>query len=212
MAISNATLSGYGFPAAILFFADFADLPLRGAFAPCPIHVPTGLTDSDSDCANFTFDVLDSKVLQVGAVSHDDGGMDTLGFSLQADPANAALMSAIETPALYVGRRVRVWLAIYDIETVTSGGATVTELRPLYRGYMTQPAQEADAQSYIITMQAENYLSLLSAAQGRTYMNSTLYDAGDISGAVIKSGTAAPGIVIVGGGGFVDYELREKDR
>ena len=208
MPLVDATLTSTP-NSAILFFADFVDLPLRGAYAPCPIHVPTGLTDSDSDCAGFTFDVIDSKVLQVGAVSHDDGGNDTLGFTLQADPADTALMSAIENPALYAGRRVRVWLAIYNPATVTSGGATVTELRPLYRGYMAQPSQEADASSYVITMEAENYLALLSGAQNRTYVQSTLYDAGDLSGAVRMSGTT-PGIP-GGGGYFPQWDARERE-
>jgi hypothetical protein len=209
MALVDATLSSTP-SAAVLFFADFVDLPLRGAFAPCPIHVPTGLADSDVDCAGITFDVLDSKVLQVGTVSHDDGGNDTLGFTLQADPADTDLMAAIETPSLYVGRRVRVWLAIYNPGATTSGGATVTELRPLYRGYMTQPAQEADASSYIITMASENYWALLSAAQSRTYIQSTLYDAGDLAGAVIKgqSGTI-PGAPGGGAGGNDDYYQRQ---
>lgn len=208
MPLVDATLTATP-NSAILFFADFVDLPLRGAYALCPIHVPTGLTDSDSDCAGFTFDVIDSKVLQVGAVSHDDGGNDTLGFTLQADPADTALMSAIENPALYAGRRVRVWLAIYNPATVTSGGATVTELRPLYRGYMTQPSQEADASSYTITMEAENYLALLSGAQNRTYVQSTLYDAGDLSGAVRMSGTT-PGMP-GGGGNFPQWDAKERE-
>jgi hypothetical protein len=208
MPLVDATLTATP-NAAILFYADFQDLPLRGAFAPCPIHVPTGLTDSDSDCAGFTFDVIDSKVMQVGAVGHDDGGTDTLGFTLQADPADTALMSAIENPAIYVGRRVRVWLAVYNPATVTSGGATVTELRPLYRGYMTQPTQDADASNYIITMAAENYLALLSGAQNRTYVQSTLYDAGDTSGAVRMSGTT-PGMP-GGGGNFPQWDAKERD-
>lgn len=200
MPLVDATLIGTP-SVALLFFADFADLPLRGAFAPCPIHVPTGLADSDVDCAGITFPVLDSKVLEVGPVSQDDGGNDTLGFSLQADPADTALMSAIETPSLYVGRKVRVWVAVYNPATVTSGGATVTELRPLYRGYMTQPAQEADGSRYVITMAAENYLALMTGAQTRTYMQSTLYDAGDQAGAVIKGMSGAiPGAA---GGGVV---------
>lgn len=199
MPISNTTLSDEGVTAAILIFADFQDLPLRGAYAPGPLHVPTGLADSDADCANITFPVIDSTLLSITPVSHEDGGTDTFGFQLLADPSNSQLMSAIETPSLYVGRRVRLWLAIYDPALTTSGGMRVTELRPLYRGYMTQPAQEADANRYVITMQVENYLTLLSAAQSRTYQNSTLYDAGDLSGAVqISTTPGAPG-----GGGWM---------
>ncbi len=200
MAISNASLSEPDVMACILFFADFQDLPLRGAFAPQPIHVPADLTDSDVDCAGFTFPTANSDVMSLGAVSHEDGGTDTLAFQLNVTTLDSALLSAIETPSLYVGRRVRVWLALFSPSLATDGGLRVTELRPLYRGYMTQPGQEASAGSYTITMQAENYLSLISGAQGRTYQNSTLYDPGDTSGRVqITTSPALP--AGTGGGG-----------
>jgi len=204
---------------AILFYADFQDLPLRGAFAPCPIHVPIGLIDSDndSDCAGRTFDVLDSKVLQVSRVSQEDGGTDTIEFTLQADPSDTALMSAIENPALYAGRVVRVWVAAFNaagtpVADVVTGsyGLPVTELRRQARAYMTQPSQDADAGTYVITMSAENYLSLLSGAQNRTYVQSNLYDAGDLSGAVRMSGTT-PGMP-GGGGNFPQWDAREREK
>lgn len=212
MPLVDATLSAKSVQATILFFADFSDLPLRGAFAPCPIHVPTGLADSDVDCAGITFDVANSDVLQISPVSHDDGGTDAMNFVLMADPADTALMSAIENPALYVGRRVRAWLAIYNPDSVVNGGAVVTELRPLYRGYMTQPAQQSDGQTYTITMQAENYLALLAGAQSRTYIQSTLYDPNDTSGAVIKAGGFAPAIFPGGGGGRDNGEMWVQER
>jgi hypothetical protein len=74
---------------------------------------------------------------------------------------------------------------------------------------MTQPSQEADASSYTITMEAENYLALLSGAQNRTYVQSTLYDAGDVSGAVRMAGTT-PGIP-GGGGNFPQWDAKERD-
>ena len=146
MAIADATISANSVNAALLFFADFVDLPVRGAFAPGPLTVPGGLTDADADCEGFTFDPMNSDVLQVSAVSHEDGGSDTLAFTLFADADTPDLLTAIENPALYVGRRVRVWAVIWS-------GGTVTELRPLYRGYMTQPGQQADGGGFTITVQ-----------------------------------------------------------
>jgi hypothetical protein len=162
---------------AILFFADFADLPLRGAYAPCPIHVPTGLTDSDSDCAGFTFDVIDSKVLQVGAVSHDDGGNDTLGFSLQADPADTALMTAIENPALYAGRRVRAWLAIYNPASVTSRNAR----RPLCQAAARAPADTSARASPLVTGSRGAHRSSV-ASSSATQVAATMTTSGEDSG------------------------------
>lgn len=198
MAILDASISAPAVSAALLFFADFADLPIRGAFAPGPLTVPVGLADADVDCEGLTFEPMNSDVLEVGTVSHGDGGTDTLSFTLHADAADPDLLTAIENPALYVGRRVRVWACLWS-------GGTVTELKPLYRGYMTQPGQQADGQSFTITMEAENFLSLLSAAQNRTYMQSQLYDAGDNAGAVIKgqSGTIAG----APGGGTANMEF-----
>jgi hypothetical protein len=180
MAISNASLSAAAVDAAILFFADFVDEPIRGAYAPCPLTVPSGLTDADADCEGFTFETVDSQVLGIGPVEHGDGGTDTLGFTLLADAATPELLTAIENPALYVGRKVRVWLVLHD------AAGEVVQLRPLYRGYMTTPAQEADEGQFIIRMEAENYLGLLSGAQNRTYVQSKLYDSGDLSGAAMR--------------------------
>lgn len=195
MAISNASLSEPFVDAAILIFADFVDEPIRAAYAPCPLIVPTGLDDADADCEGFTFQTVGSDVLSIGPVEHSDGGTDTMAFTLHADAATPELLTAIENPALYVGRRVRVWLVLHD------GAGVVTELRPVYRGYMTQPAQEADGSQFIITMEAENYLSLLSAAQNRTYLPTELYDAGDQAGAVSKGQiNYVPGVPGGGGG------------
>lgn len=201
MAIANATVSEPFANVALLMFVDFADLPLRGAYAPGPLTVPAGLTDADGDCAGFTFDPLNSDVLQVSAVSHEDGGSDTLAFTLQADAAYPGLLTAIENPTLYVGRSVRMWAAVWL-------GGNVTELRPLYRGYMTQPGQQGSATSFTITMEAENYLGLVSAAQSRTYQSSTIFDAGDFSGAVIKGQSGGGG----GGGRMPTWDARERER
>lgn len=204
MPLSNTTLSDVGVRAAILFFADFQDEPLRGAYAAMPITVPVGLADADADCAGFTFPTIDSEVLQLGRVNHGDGGTDTLGFTLNADPADAALLTAIENPALYLGRRARVWLALYD------GEGTATELRPLYRGYMTIPAQQSDGQNFVITMESENYASLLATAQMRTYLNSKKYDPGDLSDEASKA--LPPGQIIIPGGGRPYNEIRPQEQ
>ena len=197
MALSDASLSADSVDVAILFFADFVDEPIRGAYAPCPLTVPNGLTDADPDCEGFTFETVSSDVLSIGPVEHGDGGSDTLGFTLLADAASPELLTAIENPALYVGRVVRIWLVLHD------AAGTVLQIRPRYRGYMTQPAQEADEGQFIIRMEAENYLALLSAPQGRTYVQSTRYDPGDLSGAVIQGQqNYVPGLPGGGDGGF----------
>jgi hypothetical protein len=193
MALVDATLSAPAVNVTILIFADFDDLPIRGAYAPMPIFVPNGIADGDADCFNQTFPTINSQVLQIVPVAQEEGGSSSFAFVLNADPNSPALLTAIENPSLYLGRRVRVWLAVYN------NTGTVTEIIPRYRGYMTEPAQRADGNNYIISMQAENYLALLSGPQSRTYINSTIYDSGDTSGAVIKGNNGVPGAP---GGGF----------
>ena len=189
MALLDASLSADSITAGMLIFADFVDEPIRAAYAPCPLIVPTGLDDADADCEGFTFETVGSDVLSIGPVEHSDGGSDTMAFTLHADAATPELLTAIENPALYVGRVVRVWLVLHN------GAGVVVQLRPLYRGYMTLPAQEADEGQFVIRMEAENYLGLLSGAQSRTYLPSTLWDAGDLSGAVTRGQAGAvPGL------------------
>lgn len=204
MPLLDATASAKSIQAAVLFFADFSDEPVRGAYAPMPITVPVGLADADADCEGFTFPTVNSDVLQIGKVAHSDGGTDTLGFVLHADASDPALLNAIENPALYLGRKVRVWLAFHN------GAGTVTELRPLYRGYMTIPAQQSDGQNFIITMEAENYASLLANAQMRTYMNSKKYDPGDLSDEASRA--LPPGQIIIPGGGRPYTEIRPREQ
>jgi hypothetical protein len=202
MPLLDATLSlAAPPPLALLFFADFADLPLRGAFAPCPVHVPVGITDGDGDCEGFTFPVADSRVLDISPVTQDQGGTDTLNFTLSVDQFDTDLLSAIEDPSLYVGRRVRLWHAVLDPDNATDGGLNAVQLRRLYRGYMTQPAQSADEGRYVITMQAENYLALLAGPQGRTDIESGLWDSDDLAGAVLK-GRGSHNIPAMPGGGW----------
>jgi hypothetical protein len=190
VALSDASLSASNVVAAILLFADFVDLPLRVAYAPMPITVPgSGIADADADCAGFTFDNMTADVLRLGAIAHDDGGSDTLTVTLAADPGNPDLLNAIEDPAIYAGRQFRVWIALHN------GAGAVTELRPLYRGYMIQPSQAFDGGEFTITMQVENWRAVFGAAPGRSYLAQATYDADDLSPNVsLGQGNAVPAI------------------
>ena len=190
MPLLDASLSANTVAAGVLIFADFADLPLRVAYAPMPLTVPGSITDGDADCLGFTFANMTADVLSLGVIAHDEGGSDTLTATLTADPANPALLNAIENPAIYAGRQFRVWAVLHD------GAGAVVEMRPLYRGYMTQPSQEFEAGQFTITMQIENYRALINAAPSRSYLAQANYDAGDQSANVsIGQGGAAPGVV-----------------
>lgn len=204
MALLDASLSENTVAAGLLIFADFVDLPLRVAYVPMPLTVPGSITDGDADCEGFTFDNMTADVLSLGAISHDDGGTDTLTATLTADPANPDLLDAIEDPAIYAGRQFRVWAVLHD------GAGAVTELRPLYRGYMMQPSQEFEGGQFTITMQIENYRAVISTAPGRSYLSQSTYDAGDLSANVsLGQGNASNGIV---GGRFTERGQYEQER
>jgi hypothetical protein len=205
MAISNASLSARHVVAGVLLFADFVDLPLRVAYAPMPLTVPGSITDGDADCQGFTFDNLAGDILRIGTVAHDEGGTDTLTATLLADPANPDLLNAIEDPSIYAGRQFRIWAVLHN-----NAGA-VTELRPLYRGYMMQPSQQYGGGEFTITMLIENWRAIIGTAPGRSYLNQASYDAGDLSANVsLGQGNAANGIV---GGRFSDERgVYERDR
>jgi hypothetical protein len=193
MALLDATLTAPVVYPAMLLFADFEDLPLRYAFAPFNLDVPIGLTDADADCAGFTFEAVDSQVLSVGSVAHEDGGTQTLTISLRATPSDTDLLAAIESPALYVGRIVRIWLVLHD------GAGTVTQISPSlgYTGYMGVPTQTVDPANGVmeVTLEVDNWLAILGGAPSRTYLTQSVYDAGDTSANVsIGNGNSAPGL------------------
>ena len=189
MAIADASVSAQHVVAALLIYAGFADLPLRVAYAPMPLTVPSGLTDADADCAGFLFETLTADVLRIGTVAHEDGGTDTLTATLTADPSTPDLLNAIEDPTKYAGRQFRIWAALHDYS------GNVTELRPLYRGYMMAPSQEFGGGEFTITMQIENWRAIISTAPGRSYLAQASYDAGDLSANVsLGQGNSAPAI------------------
>lgn len=208
MALSDGSLSAAVVQPAILVFADFADLPLRTALAAFDLLVPPGLTDADADCAGFTFEAVDSQVLEIGSVSHGEGGTDTLTLTLRAGPDDTELLAAIETPSLYVGRVVRIWLVLHD------GAGTVVQISAStgYTGFMAVPTQTVDPENGVmtVTMEVENWLAILGGAPSRTYLNQKIYDATDLSADVSIGGAAAvPGLFNVGGGSFSAEAIKQ---
>ncbi|WP_310474108.1 hypothetical protein [Sandarakinorhabdus sp.] len=195
MAISDGSLSASSVQIGLLIFADFADLPIRAAYAPCPLTVPAGLTDGDADCWGLTFDTINADVLRISPVEHSQGGTGTLSIELHTDAAFPALLNAIENPALYLGRRLRLWQVIFSLN------GQVLEIQPLARLYMTVPRHRASSSEYLVVMEAENFSALIANAPARTYLNSTLWDAGDLSGIASQGVNTAPAVVPGGGGG-----------
>lgn len=198
MPLLDTSLSASTINAAFLLFVDFADLPLRYASSPYPLTVPGGLVDADADCAGFTFETLDSEVIDVGAVEHGENGTQTLTLTLRARADDTELLAAIENPSLYVGRRVRRWFVLHD------GAGTVVQISASlgYLGFMSVPTQNVDPESgtLTVTMECENWQAILGGAPSRTYQNQRIYDSGDNSANVSVGGAeAVPGLLNLSG-------------
>ena len=168
----------------VLLFADFVDLPIRGAMAPYPITVPAGLAGAGADAAGHVFDTVNEQALSIGAVEYDDGSSGTLTLTLRATPDEPALLAALDDQALYVGRRVRLWLGLTD------GAGTMVAISARYTGFMSVPAQTVDAESGTleIAMEVENWAALFGAAPARTWLMQKQIDAGDLSADVSIGG------------------------
>lgn len=180
MPLSNTVLSQDVVRLAVLVFADFGDLPLRGALgAPQPIVVPAGFAGADGDAAGQTFECLNENLLAITALEQSDGGAGSVTITLLADPDNPELIEAIDDPALYDGRPIKFWECTYD------EAGTVTGIELLDTLYMTTPRHRGDGQTFVIEMDCESYLALVASQPfGETYLTQGLFDSGDQSAAV----------------------------
>ena len=201
MPLADPSLSAGVVPAAILIFADFADMPLRYAYAPFPLFVPPALPDADADCAGHLFETVDPAIVQLGVVEHGEEGSQTLSVTMLATATAPDLLNAIEDQARYVGRLFRVWLVLHD------GAGQVTAISPDlgYTGYMGVPSQQGESDAMTITMEIENYMAVFGRAPSRTYLIQGRFDPLDLSSNVtIAQGGHAPAIVGGSPGAFGD--------
>ena len=189
---------------AVLVFADFDDLPIRGAFAHQPVTVPAGLADADADCAGFTFDPLDDNILQLGEIEQSRQGGGGVRLVLRVDPAaTPELLTAINTPALYDGRPVKVWFVVHN----SAGTALQIELKHV--GYMVRPSKTGSANSLDVAMETEDWLAIASSGpRGGTYLEQSRFDPGDASAAAtLGQGQQAPMVPYAPGPGDWHYQI-----
>lgn len=187
--LSDAMLSTDSVYLGVLIFADFADLPIRAAFADRPVVVPAGLAGADADAAGFTFDPINSDVIEVSEIEEGRDGQGNISITLHADPATSAdLLTAIDNPDLYDGRRVKLWFVVYD------AGGEAQGLRPPVVAYMTSPRVQASRDAMRIVMECEDWLAIAAAMpHSATYLDQPLFDAGDQSAAAtLGMGQQAP--------------------
>ncbi len=187
--LSDALLSGQTVFIGTLIFADFADLPIRAAFADRPVVVPAGLAGADADCAGQRFDPINSDIIDVGEIEEGRDGSGNISITLAADPERTPeLLSAIDDPALYDGRPVKLWFVVFD------AAGTALGLRPPKVGYMTLPRVQASRDGLRIVMDCEDWLAIAAAEpHAGNYLEQQLFDPGDASAAAtLGMGQQAP--------------------
>lgn len=171
----------------VLIYADFVGDVLRGTSG---IYDKT-VSSSDSEL-NGTYESFSNNIIDVGAVSHNETGSDTVSISMGGLVVNnAAFLAIIGDKAKWQGRSARLWFYCVDQDEVQIGS-----IIPYYTGYMNDITIAGDANSQVVTLTIENYLVSLAGAQNKTLLQQKIFDSGDESGAA--SIAAANGLVGAG--------------
>lgn len=148
-----------------------------------------------------TYEAQDPTLLEVGDVSNQAGGSETLTISLSGIVGvDTSVLTIIGDRTKWYRRTVRLWMRVYD-ETNTQQGAII----PFYTGYMIDVRFVPKPETQTIEVECENYLSIMRDASHRTYLDQALFDAADESAkAAVGSASGAgtgPGAAI-GASGF----------
>lgn len=200
-----------------LLYADISNDVLR---------ITTGLYDKtisssgDSEL-DGTYSSFDHNIIDVGAVTHNETGSDTVsvvmnGILVNLDPIQdrsnnivydrysdpiyvrtSDLLNVIGDKARWQGRAARLWFYCVDANENQIGS-----IIPYYTGYMNDITISGSATEQRITLTIENYIASLSGAPNQTMMMQSLFDAGDLSASATLA--AANGIAnAVGSSGAV---------
>lgn len=155
---------------------DFDGDPLR--MTEAPYAVTFGGT-GDEDLDGFTFTPLNMQPISVSDVKQNESGADTVTFTLSginSDPDDLDVMNIIGDRALWQGRLVRLWRAVFSAD-----GAMIGYPDPYFTGYLNVPSFGLTRAGSTIQITAESYLASLTAASNRSYLSQAEYDSGDLS-------------------------------
>lgn len=183
--------------AADFAFFDFSGAPLRVTTFGADVTV-TASGDSELD---GTYSAVSAKLVDLGEVSHGEGGSGTLVAQLSGIlTLDADMLADIADTTKWRGRVIRRWKRLYD-----ENDATVGAFAPYYTGYMVSVEILPSRESQIIRVQCENYLAMLKQPSNRTYLGQKNYDSADTSAAATISAangaSRGPGAAVGGNGG-----------
>jgi hypothetical protein len=151
------------------------------------------------------FKAIDPKVIDIGPITNREGGSETVSLMLSGLLLpDAELLALMGDQSKWRGRVVRLWMMIYNEDGIQQGAIV-----PYSTGYMVGLDLIPSAQSQILRLRVENYLTLLAQPSNRSYLGQNQYDAGDTSAAATigaaNNASTGPGSVGLstgtGGGG-----------
>lgn len=175
-ATTQAQLEGQILHWRVLCYADFSGDVLR-ATSGLYDKVVSGSGDSELD---GTYESYDHNLINIGSVSQQEEGTDTVTISLGGLIVNdLTFLNLIGTKSNWQGRTARLWFYCVDEDE-----AQVGEIIPYYTGYMNDITIMGSPQSQTVALTIENYLVSLAGAQSKTYLIQSAYDSGDTSARV----------------------------
>ncbi len=193
-ATTQAQLEGQILNWRVLCWADFDGDVLR---ATSGIYDKTVSSSGDSEL-DGTYFSIDHELINVGTVTQQEEGTDTVAISLSGLVVNnAGFLETIGDRTKWQGRTARLWFYCVD-----ANEAQVGSIIPYYTGYMDEISISGSPDSQTVTLTIENYLASIAGAQAKTYLSQDQFDSGDTSAAA--SIAAANGLVegvISGSGG-----------
>lgn len=184
-ATTQAQLEGEILSWRVLCYADFSGDVLR---ATSGIYNKTVSGSGDSEL-DGTYESYNHELINVGAVTHQEEGTDTVTISLSGLIVNNVdFLNLIGTKSNWQGRVARLWFYCVDDDETQVGS-----IIPYYTGYMNDITILGSPESQTVALTIENYLATLAGSQAKTYLTQSAYDSGDTSAAA--SIAAANGLV-----------------
>lgn len=160
-----------------VFFAwlDINGDPVRANTAGKNI-TPTGSGDPDLD--DYEFLGLDHRLVTISPVRFRPGGSESVTAELSGIPGlDDETIALLADRANWQGRDARLWRIVRNAANVQQGG-----FHAYYTGKMTNLTHGgAPDAGLTLTVTIEGYLSALSEASNRTYLDQAKYDSGDES-------------------------------
>lgn len=145
-------------------FLDILGDPIRVTTAPYGLAF-TGTGDPDLD--GFTFSAIEPDFISVSPITMKEGGAETLSVKLSGMiGVDTDLLNQIGNKANWQGRVARLWRLQFNEQLQQVGS-----IWPFFTAYMTVPKITGSKSEQTIQLDLESYLSFLTAASNRTYLD-----------------------------------------